>query len=447
MRVMMVGTTERRKRSEVEWGCRRRSDAIVPMKRGNSSQRTLRRKGLISLMEPRGGNTINTLMLNTVSTKQERIAALAKQSPGMVFTSLAYHIDLEWLQEAYKRTKKNKAVGVDGITAKQYEENLEENLKDLLNRAKSGRNYAPPVKRVYIPKGQNELRPIGIPTLEDKVLQRAVCMVLEPIYEHDFLACSYGFRPHRSPHQAIQTIWQGVMQMRGGWILDVDIRKYFETIDHSNIREMLRQRVNDGVITRLVGKWLNAGVQETGQISYPDVGSPQGGVISPLLSNIYLHYVMDMWFENMVKPVMHGRTFMVRFADDIVIAFENKSDAERVYQVINKRFAKYGLTLHPEKTKLVNFTSPPYGAKTPKSEQGTFDFLGFTHFWGKSKNGSWVLKRCTAGKRLRSKLIALYEWCKQNRHRPIREQHKDLTCALSSEDITNITVLTGIWNA
>lgn len=196
----------------------------------------------------------------------------------MVFTTLAHHLDYEWLQEAYRQIKKGKSAGVDGVTAEAYEANFEENLKDLLERAKSGRYFASPVKRAYIPKGQGETRPIGIPTLEDKLLQRAVCMLLEPIYEQVFLDCSYGFRPGRSQHQAIKAVWQGAMGMYGGWILDVDVSKYFDTIDHSFIQRMLRQRVNDGVITRLVGKWLSAGVQEQGQISYPGLGSPQGGL-------------------------------------------------------------------------------------------------------------------------------------------------------------------------
>ena len=235
-------------------------------------------------MESLRGNTVNASKFSLVYTKQQRIAQLAEQSPEMVFTSLAYHMDIEWLEEAYKRTRKNGAAGVDGVTAEEYEANLQENLRSLLDRAKSGSYQAPPVKRAYIPKGQGvgELRPIGIPTLEDKVLQRAVCMLIEPIYEQDFMNSSYGFRPGRSQHQALDAIWKETMGINGGWILDVDIRKYFDTIDHAQVREMLRQRVNDGIITRLIGKWLNAGVQERGQLSYPDFGSPQGGLCEAL---------------------------------------------------------------------------------------------------------------------------------------------------------------------
>ena len=228
--------------------------------------------------------------LENVLTKQERIATLARQSPQMGFTSLAYLMDIEWLREAYRRTRKSAAVGIDGQTAAEYEQNLEANLQSLLDRAKSGRYFAPPVRRVYIPKAGSptEKRPIGIPTLEDKVLQRAVVMLLEPIYEQDFYDGSYGFRPGRSAHQALESLWKGTMGMRGGWVLEVDIRKFFDTLDHAHLRELLQHRVRDGVLLRLIGKWLNAGVMEDGSVSYPDAGSPQGGVITPptMLPNI-----------------------------------------------------------------------------------------------------------------------------------------------------------------
>jgi RNA-directed DNA polymerase len=218
----------------------------------------------------------------TVSTRQRRIAELAKQGPQMAFTSLNHHIDLEWLREAHRRTRKDGAVGVDGQTARDYEANLEDNLQSLLNRAKSGTYRAPAVRRVHIPKGTGQdTRPIGIPTFEDKVLQRAVVMVLEPIYEQDFYDCSYGFRPGRSAHQALQSLWAQAMQSGGGWILEVDIRKFFDTLDHAVLRELVQRRVRDGVLLRLIGKWLNAGVLERGQITYPQKGSPQGGVFTP----------------------------------------------------------------------------------------------------------------------------------------------------------------------
>ena len=302
-----------------------------------------------------------------VLTKQRRIAELAKQSPQMAFTSLNHHIDLDWLLEAYQRTRKDRAAGVDGMTAASYEQDLRGNLQRLLDLAKSGTYFAPPVRRVHIPKGTgSETRPIGIPTLEDKVLQRAVVMVLEPIYEQDFYDCSYGFRPKRSAHQALQTLWQQNTNTGGGWILEADIRKFFDTLDHAHLRKLLQRRVRDGVILKLIGKWLNAGVLEGGAITHPDAGTPQGGVASPLLANVYLHYVLDEWFGQEVKPRLKGRAFLIRYADDFVIGFTDESDARRVLEVLPKRFGSYGLTIHPDKTRLVEFRRPDRRASAHK---------------------------------------------------------------------------------
>lgn len=365
---------------------------------------------------------------DNVSTKQERIATLAKQSPEMGFTSLAYLMDVEWLHEAYRRTRKDGAVGIDGQTSADYEQDLEGNLRSLLDRAKSGRYFAPPVRRVHIPKAgsQTEPRPIGIPTLEDKVLQRAVVMLLEPIYEQDFSDGSYGFRPGRGAHQALESLWKGLMDMGGGWVLEVDIRKFFDTLDHAHLRELLRHRVRDGVLLRLIGKWLNAGVMEAGSVSYPESGSPQGGVISPLAANVYLHYVLDVWFAEEVQPRLAGRAFLIRYADDFVIAFSNESDARRVMDVLPKRFGKYGLTLHPEKTRLIEFRPPDRRDKS-SDLPGTFDLLGFTHYWGRSQRGSWVVKRQTASKRMTRGLQAITDWCRRHLHLPLSEQHKKLS--------------------
>ena len=367
---------------------------------------------------------------NTVSTRQQQIAELTKRDPQRQLTSLNHHIDLTWLHEAYRRTRKDGAVGVDGQTAAEYERDLEANLRSLLERAKSGRYQAPPVRRVHIPKGTGrETRPLGIPTFEDKVLQRAVAMVLEPIYEQDFYDCSYGFRPRRSAHQALQVLWEQIMQGGGGWILDVDIRKCFDTLDHAHLRELLKRRVRDGVLLRLIGKWLNAGVLEEGILTYPEAGSPQGGVISPMLSNIYLHYVLDEWFEQVVKPRLKGRVFLVRFADDFVIGFTDRDDARRVMEVMPKRFGKYGLTIHPDKTRLVPFRRPRRGGDDHAAKRqgpGTFDLLGFTHYWGQSRSGKWVVKRKTATGRLTRALRKVARWCRFNRHQPIAAQHKAL---------------------
>jgi len=248
----------------------------------------------------------------------------------MTWTTLAHHIDVAWLEEAYRRTRKDGAVGVDGVTAQVYEERLQENLRELLERFKRGHYRAAPVRRVHIPKdGTGKTRPIGIPTLEDKILQRAVLMVLEPIYEQEFLDCSYGFRPGRSAHQALEALWRGLMDIGGGWVIDLDIQSFFDTVDRKSLEAFLDQRVRDGVIRRTLGKWMNAGVMEEGMRSHPETGVPQGAVISPLMSNLYLHEVLDLWFEQAVKPRLSGRAFMVRFADDAVLAFEREEDARR----------------------------------------------------------------------------------------------------------------------
>ncbi|MHC4934265.1 MAG: reverse transcriptase domain-containing protein, partial [Planctomycetota bacterium] len=227
--------------------------------------------------------------------------------PGTALTSLSHHIDIEWLRGAWRRTRKDGAAGVDRRTAADYEVTLEENLQSLLDRAKSGRYMAPPVLRAHIPKGRgSEKRPIGIPTIEDKVLQRAVAMVLEAVYEQDFLQCSWGFRPGRSPHGTLDSLWHNLMDMHGGWVLEVDIRRFFDALDHSHLRKILRHRVRDGVLLRLIDKWLKAGVMERGSVSYPDTGTPQGGVISPMLANIYLHTALDVWIAQRVAPRLSG---------------------------------------------------------------------------------------------------------------------------------------------
>lgn len=370
-----------------------------------------------------------------VSTKQRRIATLASQSPRMGFTSLAYLMDLPWLTEAYHRTRKTGATGVDGQTWAQYGQNLEANLQNLLDRAKSGSYRAPPVRRVHIPKAGDptQTRPIGIPTLEDKVLQRAVVMLLEPIYEQDFHGGSYGFRPGRSAHQALERLWKETMNTDGGWVLEVDISKFFDTLDHGHLRRFVQHRVRDGVLLRLIGKWLNAGVMESGQISYPESGSPQGGVISPLLANVYLHHVLDMWFAQEVQPRLAGRAYLIRYADDFVIGFADENDARRVMDVLPKRFGKYGLKIHPDKTRLVRFCKPPDRDDSsgrsgePPAKPQSFDLLGFTHYWARSRKGPWVVKRKTSGSRLSRALRAISQWCRAHLHQPLAEQQQALS--------------------
>ena len=368
-----------------------------------------------------------------VSALQERIADIARERPELGFTSLAHLIDVDWLREAYRQTRKGGAVGVDGQTGKDYEANLQANLQSLIDRAKSGTYVAPPVRRAYIPKAgsPNETRPLGIPTFEDKMLQRAVTMVLETIYEQDFLDCSYGFRPGRSAHQALETLWQRTMKMGGGWILEVDIRKFFDTISHDRLREFLKRRVRDGVLLRLIGKWLNAGVLEQGCVTHPEAGSPQGGVVSPMLSNVFLHYVLDEWFVREVQPRLKGQSFLIRYADDFVMGFSREEDARRVMDVLPKRFEKYGLTLHPEKTRLVPFERPTDRPQRPGLPEptlaGTFDLLGFTHYWGRSRYGYWVVKRKTSRSRLNRGLQGLAQWLRKERHSALADQHQTLS--------------------
>jgi RNA-directed DNA polymerase len=384
-------------------------------------------------MEPDEGKMSERPSSENVSTKLARIAELAKQMPTTPLSTLAHHIDLEWMREAFRRTRKSGATGVDGQTADQYAQKLEENLQSLLNRAKSGDYRAPPVRRVHIPKADGKtMRPIGIPTFEDKVLQRAVAMVLSAVYEQEFLNCSYGFRPRRSQHNAIDALWAGLKGIEGGWVIEVDIKSFFDSVDHGLLRDVLRRRVLDGVLLRLIGKWLNAGVMEAGAVHYDEQGTPQGGVISPLLANVFLHDVVDVWFEEQIKPRLRGRAFMVRYADDIAMGFEHEDDARRVMQVLPKRFEKFGLTLHPTKTRLIDFRSP---RRRPPSDDdqgpGTFDMLGFTHYWGKSRHGNYpVVKRRTAKDRINRFLKALASWCREHRHDAVREQWKVLCSKL-----------------
>lgn len=371
-----------------------------------------------------------SLSREVISTRQEKIAKLAKQEPKLVLTTLAHHIDEAWLREAYRRTRKSGAAGIDGVTSSEYEANFVENLKSLLDRFKSGRYRAPAVRRVHIPKegAGNKTRPIGIPTLEDKILQRAVTMVLEAVYERDFLDCSYGFRPGRNAHQALEKLWQGLMKVGGGWLIDLDIQSFFDNVGWAELRVFLDQRVRDGVIRRAIGKWLNAGVMEQGVTWYPEQGTPQGGVISPLLSNVFLHEVLDTWFHQEVRPRMKGRTFMVRFADDAVLVFEQEEDARRVLDVLPKRFGKYGLTLHPEKTRLVDFRRPGHNERPDASQ--AFDMLGFTHFWGKSRKGRWVVTRKTAKGRFNRGVKRIGRWCREHRHLCVADQQVELNWKL-----------------
>ena len=363
----------------------------------------------------------------TTSTKQQWIAEQAREHPERVFTSLHHLIDGEWMREAYRRTRKDGATGIDGVTAADYEKDLEANLNDLLDRMKSGRYFAPPVRRHYIPKAEGTKRPLGIPTFEDKVAQRAILMLLEPIYETDFLPCSYGFRPGRSAHDALKALRTSFMEQGCRWVIDADIAKYYDSIDHGHLRSFLDLRIKDGVVRRMIDKWLKAGVLEGKSLRRTETGTPQGGVISPALSNVFLHHVLDKWFEEVVKPRLNGRCLLVRYADDAVLAFEDLHSSRRVLAVLAKRLGRFGLTLHETKTRFIDFRFKRPRGRHPATVGTTFDFLGFTHVWGKSRRGKNVVRQITAKDRYARALRTVWEWCKRYRHWRLADQHAHLT--------------------
>jgi len=374
-------------------------------------------------MAPLEENIWDLLGPSRVSTNQERIATLAREMPDKTLTALCRYLDEDWLLTACARTRRDGAVGIDEETWTDFATNIRERLTSLRDRAHSGSYRAPPVRRVYIPKGTGpETRPIGIPTFEDKVLQRAVVMLLEPIYEQMFHAGSFGFRPGRGAHQAIDTLRNWLVSEGGGYIIEVDIRKFFDTLVHKHLREFVRRRIGDGVVLRLIGKWLKAGVMEEGFLTYPEAGSPQGGVISPLLANIYLHYVLDDWFETVVRPHLKGKAMLVRYADDFVIACTNEGDASRLFSALPQRFEEYGLTVHATKSRLVRFTRPRPDHAPPE----TFDLLGFTWYWGQTPTGYWTVKTKTAGDRINRAIRMIEAWCKRHRHQPVPEQSRTL---------------------
>lgn len=365
-----------------------------------------------------------TLRPEPISTRRQRIAELTRRQPATALTTLAHHIDRTWMHEALRLTRKDGATGIDRQTMDEFMAgDLEETLGELEDLGKSGRYRAPPVRRVHIPKDGGKTRPLGIPTVADKVQQRAYAMLLEAVYEEVFLDCSYGFRPGRRAHQALEAVREGLREMGGGWVIDVDLASFFDTVDHATLRELVSKRVRDGVVLRMIGKWLNAGVMEDGAVRRSDRGTPQGGVISPLLANVYLHYAVDEWFQDEVKPRMSGRAFLVRYADDIVMVFEHESDARRVLAVLPRRLARFELALNPEKTRLVYFGRPRRGHPRPH----TFDFLGFTLYWGLSRKGWKTIRWKTSRKRLNRTLVRFNQWLRRHRHEPVSEQQQTLS--------------------
>ena len=363
---------------------------------------------------------------STMSPGLVKVAERAKSDPTTQFTSLAHLLNEDALRRAYGRIRKDAAVGVDGTTKEAYGENLDQNIQDLHRRLRTMKYRHRPIRRVNIPKAPGKTRPIGIACIEDKIVQGAIAEILETVYEPGFLPCSYGFRRGRSPHDALRAVDRMVFREDIGWILEADIQAYFDSLLRPRLREILKERVVDGSLLRLVAKCLHVGVLDGEEYSEPELGTVQGSILSPLLGNVYLHHVLDQWFEHEVKPQLEGHARLVRYCDDFVIGLASKKDAERVLEQLHSRMSAYGLTLHPEKTRLIPFRRPLWSSNQRKGPN-TFDFLGFTVFWHRSRNGSWRVGMKTRKARLRSALRALDDWCRRHKHRPKMEQHAALS--------------------
>ena len=366
-----------------------------------------------------------------MSTELDRITELAKEDPKRQFYSIAHMITFGALYAAFRGLRKKASAGVDGVTYEEYERDVAGNLQTLHERLKNGKYQAQPLRRVYILKENGKQRPISIPALEDKIVQKATVEILNAIYEQDFLNCSYGFRPGRGQHQALDEVRRVICTRPTEWILEIDITAYFDSIVRTQLMEMIEKRVRDGSMLRLIRKWIQVGVIEEGRLLLSETGTGQGQTISPLLANIYLHHVLDEWFENEVKPRLRGAAHEIRFADDAVLCFQYKEDADKVMEVLPKRFAKYGLTIHPEKTRLLEFGRyAEENAKRQEKKAATFDFLGFTYVCARSRKGKFTVHVRTMKKRFRQGLKAIAEWCQENRHLPVEKQQKTLNAKL-----------------
>jgi RNA-directed DNA polymerase len=370
----------------------------------------------------------STQRLETTYTKLHRLSELAKEDPTLQFTSIAHLLNVELLGDAYRRLRKDASPGVDGLTAQEYEQDLERNLQDLHQRLREGRYRAQPVRRVYIEQENGKRRPLGILAFEDKIVQKAVTLVLDAIYEQDFLPCSYGYRPGRSPQDALNVLSRAIVLGRMSYVLDVDIKGYFQNIVHEHLMTFIQQRIRDRSLLRLIGKWLHVGVLEDERLLPVTKGTVQGAVISPVLANVYLHYVLDVWMETVVKLRLRGEMKLIRFADDFIVCFQHREDAERVASVLRKRLGKYGLELSEEKTRLIAFGR---FAEERLRRQGlgkppTFDFLGFTHICAWTRNGKFTVHVRTARKRLRRAMQRVAAWCREHRHLAVQEQYRSL---------------------
>lgn len=358
----------------------------------------------------------------TRRTKFRSIAQKARENQEEVFTSLAHYLTEEYLLASFSKLRRSAATGIDKVSCQEYERHLKEYIEDLHQRLKAQRYRATDIRRAWIDKGCGKQRPLGISTTEDKIVQRAVTDILNLKYEQDFYDFSYGFRPKRNAHQALAYVRKQCMSGRIKWILDADIQGCFDNIDHKILRELLSQRIKDRNLLRLIDLWLRVGIIDGNSLHRNTVGTPQGNIISPLLSNVYLHYVLDEWIDKMVRPLLKGEIFIIRYADDFIIGFENEEDAQKVSRTLPKRMQKYGLTIHPEKSQLISFV-PERNKKIP-----TFDFLGFTHYWARSQKGYHVVKRRTCKKKMHKAIQNLRECCKDNRHMKLKDQYK-LLCS------------------
>lgn len=364
-------------------------------------------------------------------TALNRLTELAKEDQARRFSSMAHLLTPEALYEAFRRLKKTAAEGVDEVTYQDYERQAQENIQKLWERLRNKTYRAQPLRRIYIPKEDGRKRPISIPVLEDKIVQKACVHLLNAIFEVDFLPCSYGSRPRRHPHLALDELDRIIFRESITYVLELDIVSYFDAIVREHLKEMIERRVTDKSILRLIGKWINVGVIDEGRLLVTENGVGQGQVISPFLANVYLHHVLDKWFEDEVKPRLKGKAYLVRYVDDAVICFQKKEDAQKVHEVLGKRFGKYGLTLHPQKTCLIEFgRSALEKAEKEGKQPATFDFLGFTHICARSRRGKFTMTVKTMKKRLRRNLKKVAVWCKKNRHEPIEEQRNALNSKL-----------------
>jgi group II intron reverse transcriptase/maturase len=372
-----------------------------------------------------GGTTPRTQCRTGVSSALERVRQAARSDRKQRFTALLHHVyAIERLRAAYEALNPRASAGIDGETWAHYGQALESNLRDLAGRLKRGAYRAQPVRRAYIPKADGRQRPLGVPALEDKLVQRAVVEVLDAIYDTDFLGFSYGFRPGRRPHDALDALSTGLLTQRVNWVLDADIRSFFDTLEHGWLVRFIKHRVADRRVVRLIQKWLNAGVLEDGERTCSEVGTVQGGCISPLLANLYLHYVFDLWVQRWRQTQATGDVIVVRFADDFVVGFQHRHEAERFLAELRERFAKFGLSLHPDKMRLLEF-----GPFADRNRQGrgqgkpeTFNFLGFTHICGQTRSGMFTVLRQTVRRRLQAKLQEVKTELRRRMHFPIPEQ-------------------------